>query len=54
MQKIHGYLHSAETLGLEHPTLILAMRLQFEFSGRQCEIANLEWEWVNFAERRIE
>jgi hypothetical protein len=54
MQKIYGYLHRAETLGLEHPTLILASRLQFEFAGRQCEIIGLEWEWVNFAERRIE
>jgi integrase len=54
MQKIYGYLHRAETLGLEHPTLILASRLQFEFAGRQSEIIGLEWAWVNFAERRIE
>jgi integrase len=54
MQKIYGYLHRAETLGLEHPTLILASRLQFELAGRQSEIIGLEWEWVNFAEHRIE
>src|ERR1700722_16621520 len=54
MQKIHAYLHLADTQGLEHPTLILACRLQFEFAGRESEIVSLEWEWVNFPERRIE
>jgi len=54
VRKIHAYLHIAESQGLEHPTLILACRLQFEFAGRGCEIVNLEWEWVNFQERRIE
>jgi integrase len=54
VQKIHAYLHLAVSQGLEHPTLILACRLQFEFAGRGCEIVNLEWEWVNFNERRIE
>jgi integrase len=54
VQKIHGYLHIAETQGLEHPTLILATRLQFEFAGRGCEIVSLEWSWVNFAERKVE
>jgi integrase len=53
MQKIHSYLHKADTLGLEHPTLILAARLQFEFAGRECEIINLEWDWVDLVERRI-
>jgi len=28
--------------------------LQFAFAGRGCEIVSLEWEWVNFAERKIE
>jgi integrase len=54
MQKIHAYLHLADTQGLEHPTLILVCRLQFEFAGRSSEIVNLEWEWVKFRERRIE
>jgi len=53
MQKIHAYLRIAESQGLERPTLILACRLQFEFAGRGSEIVNLEWDWVNFAERRI-
>jgi len=53
MQKIHSYLHVADTQGVEHPTLILASRLQFEFAGRQSEIVNLKWAWVNLAERRI-
>lgn len=54
VQKIHGYLHVAEAQGLEHPTLILATRLQFEFAGRGCEIVSLEWSWVNFAARKVE
>jgi Phage integrase family len=40
-------------LGLEHPTLILAARLQFEFAGRECEIINLEWDWVDLVNLRI-
>jgi integrase len=54
MQKIHAYLQRADAEGLEHSTLTLATRLQVEFAGRGCEIVNLEWDWVKFAERRIE
>ncbi len=52
-RKIHAYLDVAEVQGLEHPTLILAARLQFEFAGRQSEIVSLEWSWVDLVERRI-
>jgi integrase len=45
-----GYL---VILGLEHPTLILAIRLQFELAARMSEILNLRWDWVDLANRRI-
>jgi integrase len=47
-QKIHSYLNIADEHGLEHPTLLLAARLQFEFAGRQSEIVNLKWGWIGF------
>lgn len=39
--------------GLEHPLLTLAVRLQFEFAARMSEILLLEWEWVDFDNRRV-
>ncbi|MEO5492889.1 MAG: site-specific integrase [Sphingomonas sp.] len=50
---LFDYLDRADVEGLEHPTYTLAVRLQFAFAARMSEIINLEWEWVEFDERRI-
>jgi integrase len=47
------YLDRAEAQGLEHPTLILAIRLQFAFAARMSEILNLRWEWIDLSNRRV-
>ena len=39
--------------GLEHPFLTLGIRLQFAFASRMSEIIGMEWEWVDFANRRV-
>jgi hypothetical protein len=39
---LFGYLDRAEAEGLEHPTLTLAVRMQFEFAARMSEIIGLE------------
>jgi integrase len=54
MRLLFAYLNKAEAEGLEHPFLILAVRLQFEFAGRMSEILLLEWAWVDLEKRRIE
>jgi integrase len=51
--RLFTYLDRAEAQGLEHPTLILASRLQFAFAARMSEILNLRWEWVDLPNRRI-
>lgn len=51
--RIFGYLDRADAEGFEHPFLALAVRLQFAFAGRMSEIIELEWEWVDFAQRRV-
>lgn len=50
---IYGYLDRADAEGLEHPTLTLAIRLQFEFAARMSEILHLRWEWIDFPSRRV-
>jgi integrase len=47
------YLDRAEREELEHPTIMLAVRLQFEFAARMSEIINLQWDWIDFAKRRV-
>lgn len=54
LKRLYGYLSEAEAEGLEHPFIILAVRLQFEFAARMSEIINLEWAWVDLDNRRIE
>jgi integrase len=54
MRLLFAYLDRAEAEGFEHPFLILAVRLQFEFAGRMSEILLLEWAWVDLENRRIE
>ncbi|MGK4923730.1 tyrosine-type recombinase/integrase [Bordetella hinzii] len=53
LARLFAYLDLADAHGLEHPTLTLAIRLQFEFSARMSEICNLEWAWVDFENRRV-
>jgi len=47
------YLERADAEGLEHPSYTLAIRLQFAFAARMSEIISLEWEWIDFEERRV-
>jgi integrase len=51
--RLYAYLDRADAQGLEHPTLTLAIRLQFEFAARMTEICRLEWAWVDFGDRRV-
>lgn len=53
MRKLFDYLDRAEADGLEHPFILLAIRLQFEFAARMSEIVQLEWDWVDFKNRRV-
>lgn len=53
LRKLYAYLDRADTEGLEHPFLTLAIRLQFEFAARKSEILNLRWGWVDFDNRRV-
>ncbi len=51
--RIFAYLDRAERERLEHPTLTLAIRLQFAFAARVSEILELRWEWIDFVHRRV-
>ncbi len=51
--KLYEYLDTAEAAGLEHPMYIFAIRLQFAFAARMSEIVMLQWEWIDFEERRV-
>ena len=53
MKKLFAYLARAEAEGLEHPFILLAIRLQFEFAARMSEIIQLEWSWVDYDNRRV-
>ena len=53
MRKLFEYLNRAEAEGLEHPFIVLAIRLQFEFAARMSEIIELEWSWIDFDNRRV-
>jgi len=54
LKRLYAYLNKAETEGLEHPFILLAIRLQFEFAARMSEILKLEWAWVDLDNRRVE
>ncbi|TRC75792.1 DUF4102 domain-containing protein [Mesorhizobium sp. WSM4310] len=54
LKRLYAYLDKAEAEGLEHPFIVLAVRLQFEFAARMSEILQLEWAWVDLDNRRIE
>lgn len=51
--KIYQYLERAKAEALEHPSLLLAIRLQFAFAARMSEITQLEWVWVDLKSRRV-
>ena len=53
LARLYAYLDHADTDGLEHPLLTLAIRLQFDFAARMSEVLELEWEWVDFVHRRV-
>ena len=53
MARLFGYLERADVEGLEHPFLTLGVRLQFAFAARMSEIISMEWEWVDFVNRRV-
>jgi integrase len=53
LRKLFDYLDLAERDGLEHPFITLAIRLQFEFAARRSEILALEWDWIDFENRRV-
>jgi integrase len=51
--RLYAYLDQADAEGLEHPLLTLAIRLQFDFAARMSEVLQLQWEWIDFAHRRV-
>lgn len=53
MRKLYAYLDEADREGLEHPFIILAIRLQFEFAARKSEVLTLEWQWIDLEKRRV-
>jgi integrase len=53
LRRLYAYLDQAEAEGLEHPFILLAVRLQFEFAARMSEILMLEWSWVDRDNRRV-
>lgn len=53
LARLFDYLDRADAEGLEHPSYTLAIRLQFAFAARMSEIISLEWEWIDFEERRV-
>ena len=53
MGQLFAYLDKADTEGLEHPTLTLAIRLQFEFAARMSEILLLQWDWIDLPNKRV-
>ena len=53
LARLYAYLDQADAEGLEHPLLTLAIRLQFDFAARMSEVLQLQWEWIDFAKRRV-
>ena len=53
MRRLFEYIAHAEASGLEHPFLVLTVRLQFEFAARMSEVVNLQWSWIDFDTRRV-
>src|SRR3546814_5830800 len=51
--RIYNNLDLADSEGLEHRTLTLAVRLQFAFAARMSEILTLQWDWIDIGNRRV-
>jgi len=51
--RVFAFLDQAERERLEHPSLTLAIRLQFAFAARVSDILELRWEWIDFVHRRV-
>src|SRR3546814_1869534 len=51
--RIYKNLNPADSEGLEHRTLTLAVRLQFAFAARMSEILPPQWDWIDFGNRRV-
>ncbi|KYC29502.1 Tyrosine recombinase [Sterolibacterium denitrificans] len=53
MGKLFRQLDKTEAEGLENSVIPMAIRLQFAFAGRRGEIVTLQWDWVDFENRRV-
>ena len=53
LARLYVYLDQADAEGLEHPLLTLAIRLQFDLAARMSEVLQLQWQWIDFAQRRV-
>jgi len=53
MVRIFRHLEDLEAEGLEHYAIPLAIRLQFEFAARRSEICPLQWDWIDWGNRRV-
>jgi len=53
MVRIFRHLEALEADGLEHYAIPLAIRLQFEFAARRSEICPLQWDWIDWENRRV-
>jgi integrase len=53
MARIFRQLELTEAEGLENYVIPLAIRLQFEFAARRSEIIALEWDWIDWENRRV-
>ncbi|WP_084514749.1 tyrosine-type recombinase/integrase [Sphingobium lactosutens] len=53
LESLFAYLDRADAEGLEHPSFTFGIRLQFAFAARMSEIISMQWEWIDFHERRV-
>jgi len=53
MTRIFRCLEELEVDDLEYYAIPLAIRLQFEFAARVSEICMLEWDWIDWENRRV-
>jgi hypothetical protein len=53
LQKPIAHMDRADREGLKHPSITLAIRLQFEFATCISEVLMLKWDWVDFEQRRV-
>lgn len=51
--RILSQFERLEAEGLENYVIPLAIRLQFEFAARRCEICPLKWDWIDLEKCRV-